>query len=123
MSKIIAGVSGMLAGAALLGSGYVLHGTTTVTHTVTRTVTRTVTKRVPVTVIRWKTRTVTVQVPQPQQTVPQPQQTLPAGVTSGPRAGTYYVDCFTAQCTSLTGAGPFGTTCSWPPSTGEQLCQ
>lgn len=47
---------------------------------------------------------------------------LPAGVTPGPRPGTYYVDCFTAQCTGLPGAGPFGTTCG-KIDTGQQLCQ
>lgn len=88
---------------------------------VVRTVTRTVIRTVPKVeyVTRWKTRTVTVQA-----AAPAPAQALPAGVKAGPRPGTYYVDCLMSgvQCTSLPGAGPFGTTCS-RPSTGEQLCQ
>jgi hypothetical protein len=46
---------------------------------------------------------------------------LPKGVTSGPKPDTYYVNCQVAQCTTLPGAGPFGTTCTLP-STDEQLC-
>jgi hypothetical protein len=84
-----------------------------------RTVTATATRTVPGpvrTVYRTRTRTITV----PE--TPRPVAALPPGVTPGPEPGTYYVDCFTAQCTSLPGAGPFGTTCG-QPSTGEQLCQ
>lgn len=65
------------------------------------------------------TATVTAQ---PSSQASQTQQALPPGVTLGPSPGTYYVDCFTAQCTSLPSAGPFGTTCG-QISTGEQLCQ
>jgi hypothetical protein len=46
---------------------------------------------------------------------------MPSGVKAGPEPGTYYVDCFETQCTSLPGAGPDGTTCS-EPHTGMQLC-
>src|SRR4029077_6028513 len=85
----------------------------------TRTVTATATRTVPgPTHTVYRTRTRTVYVPE----TPTPAAALPPGVTPGPEPGTYYVDCFTAQCTSLPGAGPFGTTCG-QPSTGEQLCQ
>jgi hypothetical protein len=46
---------------------------------------------------------------------------LPPGVKAGPSPGTYYVDCSTGQCTTLQGAGPFGTTCT-QPSTDMQFC-
>jgi uncharacterized protein YceK len=85
----------------------------------TQTATATVTQTVPGpthTVYRTRTRTITVLE------TPTPAAALPPGVAPGPEPGTYYVDCFTAQCTSLPGAGPFGTTCG-QPSTGEQLCQ
>ena len=57
----------------------------------------------------------------PSGATPSGASTLPAGVTAGPDPGTYYVNCSVAQCTTVPGAGPFGTTCS-EPSTGMQLC-
>lgn len=71
----------------------------------TRTVTATATRTVPGPVRTvYRTRTRTVYVPE----TPTPAAALPPGVKPGLRPGTYYVDCFTAQCTSLPGAGPFG---------------
>ena len=114
-------VVGVLLAGVLVMTGYLVHRPATVVRTVT--VVHTITKTVKVpevkTVVKWKTRTVQAASAAP---APQPSYSMPPGVKAGPRPGTYYVDCFSAQCTSLPDAGPNGTTCG-QVSTGEQLCQ
>lgn len=93
----------LIAGFAAIG---LKDGVSTPPRTVTRTVTRTViVTPPPKIVIRYRPRPAAVPAPAPTVT-----------------HESFYVNCFKQQCTSLPGAGPDGTTCTWPPSTGEQLC-
>jgi hypothetical protein len=89
----------------------------------TVTETRTITRPGKV-VIRY--RAAAAPSPSPAVVPSQAPVSLPAGVTpagAGYPAGSYFIDCLTAQCVmpGSPTAGPFETTCS-EPSTSEQLC-
>jgi hypothetical protein len=87
-------------------------------HSVTeRVITRTVT---PAPVIVIKREAAPTPKPAPSITVSNaPAVLLPDGVTQS--GGGYIVDCNLAQCTSLIGAGPFGTSCGMTFA-GKQFC-